>query len=47
MVLGAGCARPSANSCPSGLVWNRNGQYCDWPASAGAVAGRYQPAKFR
>ncbi len=38
---------PIVQSCPSGLVWNRNGHYCDWPASAGAVAGRYQPRKFR
>lgn len=32
----------TVQSCPSGLHWNRNGQYCDWPSSAGAVADEYQ-----
>ncbi|MEV0364726.1 carbohydrate-binding module family 14 protein [Nocardia fusca] len=32
-------------SCPNGLNWNRNGQYCDWPASAGAVADRYRSGR--
>ncbi|WP_158607986.1 carbohydrate-binding module family 14 protein [Nocardia panacis] len=27
-------------SCPQGLVWNRNAGYCDWPANAGGVARR-------
>jgi len=26
-------------SCPSGLNWNNQGQYCDWPASAGCTTG--------
>ncbi|WP_327115899.1 carbohydrate-binding module family 14 protein [Nocardia sp. NBC_01730] len=38
---------PTVYKCPDGLNWNRNGQYCDWPASAGAVADRYPPGKFR
>ncbi|WP_280295486.1 carbohydrate-binding module family 14 protein [Nocardia abscessus] len=29
---------PTVHRCPDGLNWNRTGQYCDWPASAGAVA---------
>ncbi|MEV0431768.1 carbohydrate-binding module family 14 protein [Nocardia sp. NPDC050413] len=28
----------TVHSCPSGLNWNQKGQYCDWPADAGAVA---------
>ncbi|MFI9538029.1 carbohydrate-binding module family 14 protein [Nocardia fusca] len=30
----------TVHTCPSGLNWNRKGQYCDWPANAGAVADR-------
>lgn len=33
---------PTVHTCPNGLNWNRNGQYCDWPADAGAVADRYR-----
>ncbi|MGM7646817.1 carbohydrate-binding module family 14 protein [Nocardia sp. JW2] len=29
---------PTVQTCPSGLNWNHKGQYCDWPADAGAVA---------
>ncbi|MEU6582412.1 carbohydrate-binding module family 14 protein [Nocardia sp. NPDC046763] len=25
---------PTLESCPSGLIWNLQGQYCDWPSSA-------------
>ncbi|MEV4240506.1 carbohydrate-binding module family 14 protein [Nocardia sp. NPDC050408] len=32
----------TVHTCPTGLNWNQNGKYCDWPADAGAVAGRYQ-----
>ncbi|MGY5283475.1 carbohydrate-binding module family 14 protein [Nocardia gipuzkoensis] len=28
----------TVHRCPDGLNWNKTGQYCDWPASAGAVA---------
>jgi hypothetical protein len=35
----------TVHTCPNGLNWNRNGQYCDWPAAAGAVADRYRSGK--
>jgi hypothetical protein len=35
----------TVHTCPNGLNWNRNGQYCDWPADAGAVGGRYRSGK--
>lgn len=33
---------PTVQRCPDGPNWNPTGQYCDWPASAGAVAGARQ-----